>query len=367
MTERLGIISTTAKQYASQAADLTVRRHLLLALCEKKDRMMFNCSGYDFNFDVKYDQAPVDTFGSGQHPTFAFRDNYKQLTAGVRGYITSDELHNKDYLMNGGETALVKHYDKKVPNLIESISDKLASSELYNDGGTGDQNRWEGLNTFLGDDGATAAGDIIARPSDSYLGQSTAPGVDSSVWDDTLTIQPNAIISTDWPWGKGDTAFDWNSPILANYSSTGWGTGSTSWQVNCDRVLQYTTGFLKRLRGNSGKLSLYNLDSKLLNEYKNFQKAKFRDIMPHPEARDLGFPDVLNQDGVMIQDDFGCPANEGYGVNVDQMMFRVLTSDLIYTEGPAWDTKTQSFLFLAGTFSNPTWLPCFFAKIKSYA
>ena len=361
MPEALAVTNSTAKQYFKGVSDMTVRDYLFLALLEDRDRMKFDCSGADFIFGVKYDQVQVQTYASRDEVTFQTQDVMKQLTTTSKGLISTDQWSYKDSLMNRGDLAIYDYYARKSDDMAESLTDRIGD-RLYGDG-VGTDNI-DGLDSFLGTS-TTVAADMVFKPGDTYLGTSTAVATDSSVWDATLSTYPNASIATDWPRGKGATAYDWFSPTIINYGSTAYGTGSVLWSVNCAKAMRRMTAFLTKNNGKAGRPTIHLLELEMFNQYCDYQEAKFRNIIPHPKARDLGFPEVLNQDGVMVHSDFACPANSGYTVNVDQLRLLSLYDALFSVQGPEESIKDQAYLFVAGFFGNLYYLPRFHGKFKT--
>ena len=174
-------------------------------------------------------------------------------------------------------------------------------------------------------------------------------------------------MAVDWPSGSGSTEFDYLSPVLVNITSESWGTGSTEWEDNCGRILRKTTTWLTKNGGQDGRPTCYMLADDLFNSYQDYQEARFRNIIPHPEGRDLGFPDTLNQDGVMVKYEFDVPAGQGFGINVHQMELASWDSVLFGTRGPFYDIKSDAYLFKAGFFGNCRFNPKYFARLKAYA
>lgn len=367
MAEALAVVNATARKYFKGAADLTVRRRLLLSLLEKKGRIKYNASGTTCTWVVKYDQPSVQSHGASGEYTFDENDLYRQVQVDWRGYVTTDRMDYKNFLMNKGQVALVDRYKQILPELRQTLEDHF-HGEMYIDGNaTGNANRLHGILSFMGDDGATVAADLIARPSDTYGGQSTVLGTEGGTWSSNATVSPNATLANDWPDGSGTANYDFFSPVLVNTSSTSWSTGSTEWEDNCSEILRRTTTWLTKNGGKTGKPSAFLLASNLWNGYQNYQEARFRNIIPHPEARDLGFPETLNQDGVMIKYEFDVPYGEFFGLNPYQMKLESLDSQLWGVRGPEYDIKSDAFLFKAGFFGNIHWQPKYFARGKAYA
>lgn len=364
MSEAITVVSTTAKKYFAGAADLTIRKRLWLSLLSQYGRIVFNQDGYDCTWDVEFSQPPVQSHGASGEYEFSEQDLYRQLTVDVRGYVATDKMDYKNSLMNKGGVAIVDRYKRIMPNLLKSLDDHF-NGELYIDGyAPGNGNRLNGILSFMGDDGNTVAGDLIANPSDSYGGRSTALQSEGGTWSADGT-PPNATIGTDWPDGNGSSEYDFMSPVLANISSTSWGTGS--WVDNCGKILRRCTTWLTKNGGMDGRPMVYMLSNNLFNEYQDYQELKFRNIMPHEEARDLGFPDTLNQDGVMVKYEFDVPSGEGFGININQMELASWDDVLFGTRGPYYDIKSDAYLFKAGFFGNTRWQPKYFCRLKAYA
>lgn len=370
--EWIGVIHTTAPKYLSGAADNTIRKRLILSLLKNKGRIRFGENSYECNWDVEFKEQPVEAYGDGGTLNFSRHDLYRQMNVDWRGYKATDLMTEKERLMNDGALAIVRRYDKIMPKLMRSLNNKFCA-ELFIDGyGAGNENRLHGLESFMGHS-AVAAGDRVAEPSDTYAGLSTAVGNQGGTWSTGLAaaVRPNATVATDWPDGNGDPEYDFLSPKLINYSANDgddpWGGNSTKWEDNCERVLRQTTIWLSHGAGEEGRPDLYLLAGDLFYGYANKQSSKQRIVIPHKGAQDLGFQDVLNQEGVMIQSDFDVPAGTGYGLNVDQMELASLDSVLFASRGPEYDIKTDSWLFMVGFFGNARYNPKYFAKLNAYA
>jgi hypothetical protein len=370
--EFIGYINASRPKYTKGASDLTIRSRLLLSLLRKKGRIVYNSGGGDeCKWQVKFSLPPTEAYGDGGTLDFSNHDSMRRLSVDWRGYAATDSLSKKGQLINSKEEALVTLFSAKQENLRQGIHDAFCG-ELYKDGQeAGRGNAIHGLDTFTGV-GSVAAGDIVAQPSDTYgLGAlSTALGNQGGTWSSGLTTSPNATIAKDWPYGNGSSEYDYLSPKLMNWSSTAWGTGSsTAWEDNCWRVISTLVTFLTTTNGLDGSPDLLVLSSNLMQGYKNHHEVVRRIEIPHPVAADLGFKgNTLNQDGVAIQADFDCPVNTGYMMNLDKMTIRSLWSELFWMEGPDKDPHSAySILWAFGFFGNCEFSPKHFGKLFNYA
>lgn len=363
--EWAGVVSAVAPRYLKGAADLTIRKRLLLSMMESRGLITLNCDSTEQKYDVEYKEPSVEAFSDGADITFQRRDYLKQATMDWRAYVTSDLMYEREKLQAKGDTVIVDRYKRIIPTLVKGARNKLGL-ELYIDGNaSGNTTRFHGIESFMGS-GTTAAGDILAQPSDTYNGFSTAVHA-SGRWTADLTTKPNSTIAYDWPEGEGSPDFDYWSPKLVNTSSTGWGTGSTSWIDNCEKALRRTVNWLTNTTGADGSSLVCLMAGHMFSDFKELMSAKQRVLVPHKESEDLGFPNTLNFEGLGLKDEFGIKTNTGYVFNVDQMELCCLSDELMVPDGPNWDPKTRAWLFSVCIYGNVKWFPKFFAKLYPYA
>lgn len=367
--EWIGIINSTRHKYMKGASDLTLRKRLLLAMLKRRGRIVYNASGDECRWQVEFSQPGVSAYGDGGVIDFSNHDAYRQLGVDWRGYVATDTMTKKQQRMNSGDEALVKIFQNKQNNLMKAIRNNFAG-ELYRDGSApGRENNIHGLETFM-KAGACTSGDKVAAPNAEYgvTRMSTKLGAHGGAWSSNAATAPNASLETDWPDGQGDSEYDFLSPKLVNWSSTAWGTGATTWEANAWRVISQVITWLTLTGGEDGMPTLIPLAGNMFQGYKNAQEVKTRIVVPHKEANDLGFGDVLNQDGVGLYPDFDCPFDTGYALNLNTITIESLFPELFWMEGPDKDPRTLwSYLWGVGFFGNAKYQPKHTAKIYRYA
>lgn len=354
------------------AIDLTIRKRLILAMLERRGLIVTNYNGsHESRFDVDYKEPPVESYGDGGVVSYERRDYLQQAEMDWRGYVATDLMTIKERAMTSGQpTTMVNRYKRIFPKLTKGVRNKIGL-EFYIDGyAAGNENRFCGVESFCGADtdydttGADVA-DIVADPKDTYLGLSTAVN-QSGRWTSDLSTYPNANIAYDWPEGEGSPDFDYWSPKLVNWSSTTFHS-DTTWDDTCVPVLRRTLQWLRLTSGADGYTLMAVIAGHMMTDFKAAFDSKLRVIAPHKEAEDLGFPDVLNFEGLGIHTEFGIPANTGYVVNVDEMELDILTPKLINTKGPDYDPDSLAYKFAVYTFGNWRFIPKHCAKLYNYA
>jgi len=238
---------------------------------------------------------------------------------------------------------------------------------LYADStASGHARDFDGIETGCGA-GACAAGDLVAVPSGTYQGLATTLAQAGS-WSSDMDTPPNATIDTDWPDGYGDPEYGYHSPKLVNWSSTAWGTGSTAWEANALRCIRRACSWIRATQGGEGRgKSLFAmLSTDMLNGFKNALEPHKITLGPYKEAEDLGFPDVLNFEGCAIQSEYGCPAQTGYIVDLDDVLLEFLTEEMIKTFDPFRESD-MAWKMLALTVGNMTIDVRHMAKLFNYS
>ena len=366
-TEWAGIINTTITKYLKGAEDLTIRNRLELAFLESRGLIKKSQSGTDIEWRQLMKHPPVSSYADGSTIDFSRRDLYAKALLDWRSYQVTDALTQKEEYMNSGAEAIIRRVDEIIPNLTTALRNKVCA-ELYTDGyASNNQDRLCGFDSFTGTS-TTVAADKIAKPDDTYATVATALGTAGGSWSTGLTTFPNANVATDWPYGQSQTPeYDYWTPKLVNWSSTSWGTGTTTWEDNCERALREAYQFTVVTGGKDGMPDITILAPNLMVGFQNHFSAKQRIMVPHKEANDLGFPNTLNFDGVGVTSSFDVAANTGYQWNFDQVSLLLLSPQL-FVPAKDQDLTKDAKLFKLGFYGNLKFeTPKFFAKLKNYA
>ncbi len=366
--EWVGIVKAAAPKYLKGVADdLTTRDRLMLAMMEKRGLIETNMTSYEEIYDVDYKEAPVEAYGDGGIVDYSRRDYLKQAKLDWRGYVATDLMTQKELEMMKGDVVIVNRYNRIFPKLTQACRNQFGL-EMYIDGGTAaNANRYCGLETFC-NEANSAVANLVSAPNDTYNTISTALN-QAGRWSSDLTTSPNATVATDWPEGEGSSEYDYWSPKLVNYASTSWGgagAGNT-WLLNAELCMRRTAQWLTLTTGAGRATLMAILSGDLFSNFKALFSDRLRYQAEHPEARDLGFPQVLNFEGVGVYTEFGIPAATGYMLNADKMRLKLLGENLIQHKGPDYDPDTLSYKFAVYSFGNFQWTPKYHAKLALYA
>lgn len=368
----LELAEATMPQYWKDAADLTKRGRIQFTLLEELGLMEFNVdTSFAMIWRVINKLPDVTPQGGSTSVVFDENTSLTSLEVDLRGYRATDRWDHKNWLTNRGKsTQIVNIYDHKSKMLLKAMR-KMVNADFYIDGyASGNSNRYIGLNSFMGAGTVTSA-DRVAMPDDSYAGKSTVLGAYGGAYSDDLDAadQYNAALNSDWPDGVGSEEFDFLSPLLVNYLSSAWETGSR-WILNCEEVLRFAMD-VQQNRGatledtNAPPLAL--MGRRMFTEFKEYFSNRNQQQVQIPEAVDLGFPEVLNFEGTWCAFDYDCPSREVYLMHPGAIEYFSPQDDMFDVFGPEWSLTDMAFLYLVSNYANFRFQPKLFAKLAPYA
>ena len=363
-----GKVAIMMDDYIKGQEDLTIRQNLFLSFLKSLGRVVTNCSAEHAYFTVKKSRPPVETYAEGNVISFAPRALWDQAHLGWRGYISTDKITLHENMENKSNVAIVKRSGEIMENLTEGVTDNFATDLMIDGDASGNTSKIQGVDTFMDDDSSnTVVGDIVAYPEGSYFGISLLPGQDGS-WTSDLATSPNTHLATDWPEGHGSPEYDYWTPKLPNWSSTNWGTGLQTWQANGPVSLRRTAQWLRMTNGaNAGENLIAMMAGHMLTDLKEGWDSLGRVLLPHKKATDLGFPEVMNYEGLGLHADFSVPVNTCYILNFTKLELCSLWKSLLFRFGPTWVLEQLSYLYLVGFYGNlRTKSPKYHAKLKNF-
>ena len=324
MSENLNVTNATIPRWLRSVDNHTMRERIFFAKAKKEKVFESGHTGHELRWKERDRDLALQARGDGTELIYTTPDYLQEYTTDVRGYVMPHKLSEKQQILNTGDEAIVKYMDDIGPTAKDSIAKQFASELLTRDGSaTGYENYINGLGTIISSGKFTTpsdASDQIAVPgANSYAGLSMALGnASGSSWTSDLGAgnYPNSTLARDYPFGQGTANYNPRSPLCVVVDADSWGTDSREPADNLGIALRHSTHWQRRLRGGaSNGPQLYLIGSDWWMDYQAYQEAKFRNLVPHEEGRDLGFPETLKQDQVMIAPDYDMPSSSFYGIN----------------------------------------------------
>lgn len=357
-------IKTTADVYLKDASDLTIRRRLWLALMQSRGRIIANANQWTMYWLVYYKEPSIRASGDGTESVFTPHDGYKQLSIGITAREASSALGHMANQINQGATGqIINLYGDQMIRLVNSMRHDFGN-QFYKAGSGQD---WSGLyapRSYT----ACATTDKIATPSGSYGGLTCGLADYGGTWSTDLPAasRPNATLANDWPYGIGSSEYDFVSPKYVNTNCTNWRTATAGIGPNIEEIYSFTNQALRSLTGDDEVTNLFCASGDHFSAFKNAQAPKFRQMQPSPAALQLGFNEVYNFEGAMVNHDVHCPGSQTIVMNYDQIELFHAGPQLIQSLPPQLDIKTMAYLFKIFTYGNMRLQPKFLAYIGDF-
>jgi hypothetical protein len=349
------IVNTTINEYIRDVEVNVLRNRKLTDLLRKRGRISFNHGGQLMDWKVQYKRAPMIGYADTDTLTFSRRDRWKTAQLDYRGYAITDSMTKGEKLKNKSVEAIVKLYDGIAKNLMDDVEDQFGDELYINGYAAGNQKRMHGIESFV--NGATQnAGNLVGTQTATYAGLSTVLGNYGGTWTGT------------WPTGTGDAHYDFWSPLIVDYTNSGWSAATKTWPNTCVEVVRFAIIKARKNKTKKGRLDLIFLNDELFRQLLAQQEAKERIVIDRGKKSgdedEVGFGDNLYFDGCQITFEYGIPAAVGYGFNVDQMELRSMQGQLFVPEGPDYDVASKSWRFSVDFYGNIVFNPRYFVKFQ---
>jgi hypothetical protein len=356
------VLQTTLSEYVLGAEDQTMRKRKLLALMKAKGRVTFNHEGKALDWGIEYKEREIEGYADGDTLTYVRSDLHARVELPWRGYTMTDMVTKKERLMNRGKAALIKYVSEMAESMMKNFTTKF-HSQLYIDGNaSGNAKKIHGFDSFTA--ATVSAGNKVATPNDTYAGRSTVLGAYGGSWAGT------------WPVGTGDSEYDHWSPIIVDYTNTGWTHATKTWPNTCQEAMRFAVINAKRNDDADGMIDIIMLDRELFRQWADQQDDKERIIVGQgsgkPTLRNLGFGDTIYFEGAEVTWEYGVPTDaagepQGYLFNVDEMELCSLQDRLFVSNGPYYDENHKADKYDIDFFGNMKFNPRHQGKLAKYS
>lgn len=347
--------NTTLVKYFTDVEQTVLRNFAMGALLESQGRVTYNNGGRGWMWPIQYRLHDM-TGNSGETPRNFTRTNlWKWANLEARGYQITDAITYKEYTENKSEQGIIKVFDGLTDRMQQSMRQRLGPEYFVDGSAPGHETDWHGLESMYGVNGtvsstdgtqrAANAADFVGYPSDTYAGISTVLGNYGGANE----------AGEVWPLGIADPEFDFYSPLVVNYTCTGFGGTSKTWAKQGDEALRYGLIHAQRNTNQVGQISTVFLNRSMFYDFKNLLDDK-EQIQVNRNQPDglvaLGFRNTINFDGAEITYENAVPSRVGYGIPIQAVELCSEDATLLRVEGPEWDMRQQSWIAAVSTLSN---------------
>ena len=363
MAEISRVLNTTIRKFIAKEQVNVYKNRKLTDLLQKKGKISYNWSGEQVEWPVRFKQIDIEGYDDMGVITFARKDLWKRAFLPWRGYVATQVVSRKEKLMNKGREALVKVWDEAAKIMMSDAKDKFGE-ECYIDGNAaGNENRFHGVQSFLGGTVARSTG-FVVNPDDTYANLDTR-----------LAAYGGVIDSGEWPHSSvNDSEFDFWSPLIVDYSDTLWAAATDTWANTAIEALRYGIINSKRVKsGRDAGLDVVILSRQMFREFEELLDDKERVVIERGSKTSpltaLGWGDVVSFEGTDITYEYGVPVDSsangiGFGFNTSEMELRSLDDMFWVPLGPYESEETMSFRFTLNCFGNFAFNPRAFVAWK---
>lgn len=361
------LVATTLPYYVRKAEDETLRKHKLTALLMKRTK--FNCHGRFIEWPIWYNTGNVITRSPGEAVIWTPVDRVKTFSLPWAQYMTTDKYTEEENDRNSGAAAIINYYEELPKRVSNDLLQHIGFAIFANGAAAGVSNQLFGLETAFGTTGSAIVGTAVMNPSATYAGQSTVLGAGGGT---------DPAAATPWPIAQVIPAYDYNSPLILDATSTLVKTASNFAWANTggfeqrnEEIMSFAVTYSRRnAMGTDAELTLFLLNTQWYHYFKMTNRAKERVQVIRGQGESLthfGFGDVMYFDGAEVTSDQAVGAGVGYGLNLNQMQMCAEKDRLIQVTGPEWDPYSKSWLLDARLRGQMTMNVRHAVKIGEYA
>lgn len=363
MPEWSGVLNTTIRNFIRVVEQNILRNRKLLALLKSKNRITYNWSGEQMEWRVRYKRHSMQGMADSDTLTFARTNLFKKANLDWRGYASTDSVTRKEKEMNKSTEAIINRYSETAKLLLEDIEENFGD-EFYIDGNaSGNEKRYHGIESFMGNTGSAIVGTPVMNPDDSYAGLDTDLGAGGGSW------------ATTWPKGRGSAEYDYWSPLILDVTSTlaagsgGWSSSTATWAARALEIVRFGLIHSMKNKTLSGMIDTFLTEAEYYRQFLELLATKERVVVQtnaENKLKSLGFDDAVVYDGCEVTSEFGVPASVGYGFNTNNLELRSLMAQLFVPDGPDFDIASQSYRFAISNYGNLVFNPRYYFKIASF-
>lgn len=348
-------IATTMGDHMRDVEEAMMRHYPFMASLMEGGRVEYNCGGRGFDWRIQYRLHPMEGNTGATARTFDQKNLYQTAILDWRGYQATDAISERELQeAKDSKNALIKVIDGFSDRIETSIKQGLAQQVYVDGNATGNEMFWHGLESFFGatqtvnsSTGAARtanAADYVGYPNDTYAGLSTVLGTKGGA----------QYTGSVWPNGNADPEYDYFSPLLVNYTCTGFGGATDTWAAQGDEAMRY--GIVNSQRNELGApVNEIWLARNLYIDFLNLIDGK-EQIMANGDTgkKGLGFGNKVMFDGVPVTWDTAIANNVGYGLNFANVTLRCMYDSVVKVskEDVFYDPNDQFIKAAAKTLSN---------------
>jgi len=321
------IRATTLQKIVKKRVDVIYRKSFLMDWFRRKKCITMNHGGDFIDWRPKIRVRTINPItGIGDATSFSSIQKFRKATLPWRGYEMGIAIPKFARLANKGPEQLRNLIADEMNTAIDEFIDDLRLRLYYDGYAAATAEDLMGLESSCGNTGSCVTNSKVVDPSDTYANLTTVLGGLGGTWS-----PPSGY---GFPDGTGNTRYCAWSPLIVDYTNTGFtpSSGSTySWKYLWQEVTNYMETFMNVLHG--VRPELYLLNPRMLMEAQNSLVAiqGFELTTKKGDSADPGVSS-LSYNGIEYASEYGVPEVSGYALISDHIELMSMQNDLVVTE-----------------------------------
>lgn len=350
------ITTSVINAYMRNRIEPIFRKDVLMAMLKSKGRLTFNAHGAKLDWKPKFRRQDIVP-GDGNPVSISFPQMNKRKVAQLEwvNYNLGASWNKYEELISQNkETALFKIAEDVVKDMADDFMESFRL-KLYTDSSVAANSRdLSGLETMFAVNGVIASG-TVGSPNDTYAGLSTVLGNYGGDW--------TADTGKAWPTGTGSPEYCFWSPIVVDYTNSGWAATTKTWPNTWQEALNYAVTYGEQLQRQSFDLILLN--SELLRQAKDSLIGKQTlEVTQNSELVKLGHK-TIQFNGIEMASEYGVPSGVGYLLSFDKMELLSLQGQLVGKMDDSDITTAQQLRAMDFYGQLKFEAPSYFAKVAA--
>lgn len=342
-------LSSTYEDHIKKEIIATSFNRVMMYYLRKDGGLEGSRGGTAFDWPVNfrdYEWTPDDDTVA---PNFEQMDSDRTATLSWKSGNLAKQLPRRIMERNMHQPTQIINLLGQLGEVVQMAFRNTFPKMLFNSSAS-DASKFDGLETLFQaattTTVATQGGNGRCRfPTGTYAGLSLVPGNVAGTWDNG-TGAYSAVSA--WPHGNGDAAYAFYSPIIANTTSTTWGT-SPSFAAYADDQLKWLLTMLRKIPNPEGPPNLIMLAPEMLLDLETYYQSQSRVVLgDRPMEPSVNFS-VKNFNGCDLTQDFDIDSGVGYAYNTRAWKYRSIYPDFIQTS-PFVKTEDGSRTLVRGDY-----------------
>lgn len=343
--------ATTMANRLGDVTDMTKRNRVIINMMESRGNIKPPAGGAKIEWVVYMRNPKPGGYNRNGTPEYNTPDSLRTAQLGWGAYQYGLRLDRVTVQVNKGAQQFIDIVTQSVDEVEMSFTQRWPEY-LWQDGDNpegGEPEPIQGLYTwfskFIDNTGAAYQGyqGKVRLVTGTYADLTMDLGNDSSEWagpdgsDTVLTTDADLGVTQDqkwWPFGRGDSAYDYWHPLIVNTSTDAWGTNPAFDENYCDTQLDFGIQFSKRnSQGNNGRINtifastdpMLVIRRRFQDTYRTYAQILSSDpkgpAAPGGEGRAYG-TEIYQYNGCYLIDEFDVPnSSDLIGLNMDTLAY----------------------------------------------